>query len=114
MSTGANSLMRLGLRLGPRGRTARQNAQNAPSRRSQGGGLSYYEQLCKLARSVVDPKKSLLCGRIPSNVRKRKKLQMHATWDGVVAWSQSPDNGDDALGARREDAQPHALRQLPH
>ena len=59
-------------------------------------------RLCKLARAVIDPRKSRLCGNIPASVRQRGTLQTHATWDGVVAWSQTPDATDFATRARRE------------
>jgi hypothetical protein len=72
-------------------------------------------KLDKLARGLLDPQKSLLCGKMPENVRKRQQLQKPGVqWDGVVAWSQSPSGPDDERQQRREAGMARLEAYLSH
>ena len=59
-------------------------------------------RLAKAARMSVNAELSKLGGGIPPNVHKKRVLQEHGRWGGVVAWSQAPDIADDSRRARRE------------
>ena len=90
--------------------------RDALSERAGGGGDDKVaEKLCDLARSLVHPQKSLLCGKMSDNVRKKKKLQWPGVeWDGVVAWSQSPEVEDEELQRRRESGMARLEVHLSH